>query len=136
MGGLRGIIASTCSVLAIPPIEGWLVPLSLLTMGVGIKSVFIVLIRASGQMTFGWIFTLTFIAASITANMFALYLAHVICLVLWSRDYDPDIYCLPFVSSIVDVVGQNLLVLTFGVATGLGDHVTAAVNAGAGHGGV
>ncbi|SPC65253.1 uncharacterized protein UHOD_00346 [Ustilago sp. UG-2017b] len=136
MGGLRGIIASTCSVLAIPPIEGWLVPLSLLTMGVGIKSVFIVLIRASGQMTFGWIFTLTFIGASITANMFALYLAHVICLVLWSRDYDPDIYCLPFVSSIVDVVGQNLLVLTFGVATGLGDHVTVAVNAGAGHGGV
>ncbi|KAJ1030425.1 hypothetical protein NDA16_001334 [Ustilago loliicola] len=136
MGGLRGILASTRSVLAIPPIEGWLVPLSLLTMGVGIKTVFIVLIRASGQMTFGWIFAMTFIGASVAANMFALYLAHVICLVLWSRDYDPDIYCLPFVSSIVDVVGQSLLVMTFTVATGLGDHVTVAVNAGAGHGGV
>ncbi|SPO20785.1 uncharacterized protein UTRI_00262 [Ustilago trichophora] len=136
VGGIRGVFASIRSVLVIPPIEGWLVPLSLLTMGVGIKSTFIFLIRASGQMTFGWIFALTFIGASITANVFALYLAHVICLVLWSRDYDPDIYCLPFVSSMVDVVGQSLLVMTFTVATGLGDHITAAVNAGAGHGGL
>lgn len=136
VGGIRGVLASIRSVLVIPPIEGWLVPISLLMMGVGIKSAFIVLIRASGQMTFGWIFALSFIGASLVANIFALYLAHCICLVLWSRDYDPDIYCLPFVSSIVDVVGQSLLVLTFTIATGLGDHITAAVNAGAGHGGV
>ncbi|PWZ02816.1 hypothetical protein BCV70DRAFT_224476 [Testicularia cyperi] len=133
--GLRGFLASIAAVLSIPPIEGWLVPLSLLTMGVTIKTVFIVLIRTSGQMTFGWVFAASFLMASATANMFALYLAHVICLVLWSRDYDPDIYCLPFVSSIVDVVGQSLLVLTFTIATSLGDHITAAVNAGAGHGG-
>ena len=136
VGGIRGVFASIRSVLLIPPIEGWLVPISLLTMGVGIKSTFIILIRASGQMTFGPVFALSFIGASVAANMFALYLAHVICLVLWSRDYDPDIYCLPFVSSIVDVVGQSLLVCTFAVATALGDHITAALNAGAGHGGV
>ncbi|EST09845.1 Divalent cation transporter [Kalmanozyma brasiliensis GHG001] len=132
VGGIRGTLASIRSVLLIPPIEGWLVPISLFTMGVGIKVVFIVMIRVAGQMSFGWIFALTFIGASVAANLFALYLAHVICLVLWSRDYDPDIYCLPFVSSIVDVVGQSLLVMTFGVATGLGDHITAAVNAGHG----
>lgn len=132
VGGIRGTLASIRSVLLIPPIEGWLVPISLFTMGVGIKVVFIVLIRVAGQMSFGWIFALTFIGASVAANLFALYLAHVICLVLWSRDYDPDIYCLPFVSSIVDVVGQSLLVMTFGVATALGDHITAAVNAGHG----
>ncbi|TKY90405.1 hypothetical protein EX895_000403 [Sporisorium graminicola] len=136
VGGVRGVLGSIRSVMLIPPIEGWLVPISLMSMGVGIKSTFIVLIRVSGQMTFGWIFAGTFIGASVVANMFALYLAHVICLVLWSRDYDPDIYCLPFVSSIVDVVGQSLLVMTFTLATGLGDHITAAVNAGAGHGGV
>lgn len=135
-GGVRGMLASIRSIMAIPPIEGWLVPISLLTMGVGIKSTFIILIRVSGQMTFGWIFAVSFVGASVAANLFALYLAHVICLVLWSRDYDPDIYCLPFVSSIVDVVGQSLLVMTFTVATGLGDHITAAVNAGAGHGGL
>lgn len=134
--GLRGVLASTRSVMMVPPIEGWLVPFSLLTMGLGIKVVFIFMIRASGQMAFGWIFALGFMGASVAANLFALYLAHVICLVLWSRDYDPDIYCLPFVSSLVDVVGQSLLVLAFAVATGLGDHITAAVNAGAGHGGV
>lgn len=136
VGGVRGMFASIRAVMVIPPIEGWLVPISLLAMGVGIKSTFIILIRVSGQMTFGWIFLLSFVGASVAANVFALYLAHVICLVLWSRDYDPDIYCLPFVSSLVDVVGQSLLVMTFTVATGLGDHITAAVNAGAGHGGV
>lgn len=134
--GLRGFFGSLGSVLRIPPIEGWLVPLSLLTMGLSIKIFFVLLIRLSGQMTFGLIFATCFIAASAVANAFALYLAHVICLVLWSRDYDPDIYCLPFVSSMVDVVGQSLLVLTFSIATNLGEHVTAAVNAGAGHGGV
>lgn len=136
VGGVRGMLASMRSVMVMPPIEGWLVPMSLLAMGVGIKATFIVLIRATGQMTFGWIFAVAFVGASVAANVFALYLAHVICLVLWSRDYDPDIYCLPFVSSIVDVVGQSLLVMTFTIATVLGDHITAAVNAGAGHGGV
>ncbi|KAJ9476948.1 Mg transporter [Pseudozyma hubeiensis] len=136
VGGVRGMLASMRSVMVMPPIEGWLVPMSLLAMGVGIKATFIVLIRATGQMTFGWIFAVSFVGASVAANVFALYLAHVICLVLWSRDYDPDIYCLPFVSSIVDVVGQSLLVMTFTIATVLGDHITAAVNAGAGHGGV
>jgi solute carrier family 41 len=33
-------------------------------------------------------------------------------------------------------VGQALLVLTFALALALGDTVTAAVNAGEGHGGV
>lgn len=67
---------------------------------------------------------------------FALYTAHFITLYLWSRDYDPDIYCLPYVSSIVDVAGQGLLVLAFAVAAWLGDDVKAVVGAGDGHGGV
>lgn len=134
--GIRGVLASLRSVMVLPPIEGWLVPLSLLTMGVSIMSTFIILIGATGQMSFGWIFLGAFIGASVVANIFALYLAHVICLLLWSRDYDPDIYSAPFVSSIVDVAGQNLLVLVFMLATKLGDHITAVVNAGAGHGGV
>ncbi len=135
MGGLRGALITARAVLSIPPIEGWLVPISLLIMDVSIKTAFIVAVRVSGQMTFGWTFGLAFVMASVVADMCALSLAHVICLVLWSRDYDPDIYCLPFVSSIVDVIGQSLLVTAFTVATALGDHITAAVNAGAGHGG-
>ncbi|GAK62451.1 solute carrier family 41 member 1 [Moesziomyces antarcticus] len=135
MGGVRGALVTARAVLSIPPIEGWLVPISLLIMDVSIKTAFIVAVRVSGQMTFGWTFGLAFVTASVVADMCALSLAHVICLVLWSRDYDPDIYCLPFVSSIVDVIGQSLLVTAFTVATALGDHITAAVNAGAGHGG-
>lgn len=47
-----------------------------------------------------------------------------------------DVYCLPYVSSLVDVIGQALLVLAFATATMLGDNITAAVNAGEGHGGM
>ena len=47
-----------------------------------------------------------------------------------------DIYCLPYVSSLVDVAGQCLLVGAYALAISLGDHVSAAVNAGEGHGGM
>ncbi|KAN0066026.1 hypothetical protein ACQY0O_000118 [Thecaphora frezii] len=136
VGGVRGVLASMGAVLRIAPIEGWLVPFTLLAIGVTIKVTFIVLIRVSGQMTFGVPFAVAYCCGSVVATCFALVLAHSVCLFLWSRDYDPDIYCLPYVSSTVDVVGQALLVVVFKVALAMGDRVTAAVGAGAGHGGV
>ncbi|EPQ32376.1 uncharacterized protein PFL1_00572 [Pseudozyma flocculosa PF-1] len=135
VGGVAGILASIRAVLSIPPIEGWLVPLTLLSIGVTIKVAFILLVRASGQMTFGVPFAVAFCCGSVAATTFALLLSHCVCLFLWSRDYDPDIYCLPYVSSTVDVVGQTLLVVAFKLATSMGDEITAVVNAGAGHGG-
>lgn len=50
--------------------------------------------------------------------------------------FQSDIYSLPFVTATYDVVGQGLLVLTFSLALWAGDHITAAVNAGEGHGGM
>lgn len=41
-----------------------------------------------------------------------------------------DIYCLPFVTSIIDVFGQMLLVTAYFVAIAFGDTITAAVNDG------
>lgn len=46
-----------------------------------------------------------------------------------------DIYCLPYVSSIVDVVGQLLLVAAFGTAIFLGDNITTSLGTSEGNAG-
>ncbi|UZJ56570.1 hypothetical protein CBS101457_005890 [Exobasidium rhododendri] len=110
------------------PTEGWLVPITLFTIGWTIMTAFVVFIHITGQMSFGWsfYFAFTFVAALIVLS--SLCLSHFITLALWRRDYDPDIYCLPFITSIVDVIGQGLLVLAYYLAMSFGDTITAAVN--------
>ncbi|PWN42496.1 hypothetical protein IE81DRAFT_323464 [Ceraceosorus guamensis] len=118
-----------------PPTEGWLVPTTLFIIGLIIETLFLVFVWASGQMSFGLPFAIFFVIIGAFGFVAALFVSHALTIGLWYNDYDPDIYSLPFVSSIVDVVGQALLVTTFTVALALGDSVTAAVNAGEGHGG-
>ena len=133
------------------PTEGWLVPFTLASSGIAIVAIYIVMVWATGQMQFGWIFPLCFAGlASLTVSerwnrheicfliltdpllvkmqvAIALTLSHFVCLYLWTRDFDPDIYCLPYVSSIIDVLGQLMLVVAFWLATSLGDHVSVVV---------
>ncbi|CAO1618101.1 unnamed protein product [Parajaminaea phylloscopi] len=112
------------------PVEGWLVPMTVLTIGVSIELLFLLIVWVSGQLTFRWPFMLAFAVIGVfTQVAFALVLAHVFTLTLWSKNYDPDIYCLPLVSSLCDVAGQALLVLSYAVAHAMGDVVTAAVGA-------
>lgn len=110
--------------------EGWTVPLTLFSIGLLIMVCFVVFIQLTGQMNFGLAFYLCFtlVAALIIAS--SLTISHFLTLSLWQRDYDPDIYCLPYVSSIVDVIGQSLLVLAYFMALNFGDTITAAVNDG------
>ncbi|PWN19955.1 hypothetical protein BCV69DRAFT_214164 [Microstroma glucosiphilum] len=118
-----------------PPTEGWVVPLSLLVIGFSIETLFLLFVWVSGQMHFGWQFVFTFCTLGLAAVGFALWVAHALTLWLWKRDYDPDIYCLPYVSSIVDVVGQLLLVAAFGIAIFLGDNITTSLGASEGSAG-
>jgi solute carrier family 41 len=143
------------------PTEGWLVPITLFTIGLSIMVSFVIFIHLSGQMSFAWPFYVSFTILSAVIVLCSLALSHFITISLWQRDYDPgekrkrkeravsplvwvatpillryrltlffhlDIYCLPFVSSIVDVFGQGLLVLVYYLAIFLGDNITAAVN--------
>lgn len=110
------------------PTEGWLAPCTLFGLGMIVTTAFILFVRFTGQMTFGIPFLLMFITVSSLAFLCALTIAHVLTLLLWRFDYDPDIYCLPFITSLVDVIGQTLLVMAYYIAIGLGDTITAAVN--------
>ncbi|CAO1616403.1 unnamed protein product [Sympodiomycopsis kandeliae] len=113
------------------PAEGWLVPATLLIIGSLIEILSLTFILLSSQMQFSITFFLTFSISSILTILLSLIIAHFFTIQLWKNDYDPDIYCLPFISSVVDVIGQCLLVAAFWIAIILGDTVSAAVNTGA-----
>ncbi|PWN37677.1 uncharacterized protein FA14DRAFT_163441 [Meira miltonrushii] len=112
------------------PTEGWLAPCTLFGLGMVVTTAFILFVRFTGQMTFGIPFLLLFVTVCSIAFSCALVIAHVFTLLLWRFDYDPDIYCLPFITSLVDVIGQALLVMAYFIAISLGDSITAAVNDG------
>ena len=42
---------------------------------------------------------------------------------LWSHNYDPDMYALPIHSSLMDLLGELLLVACFELASAIGLHV-------------
>lgn len=135
--------------------EGWIVPCTLFIIGMSIMVLFVVFVHVTGQMSFGWPFYLSFILVSGLIVFISLAVSHFITLALWKRDYDPgespssfilcniqlyppffspfplllaDIYCLPYVTSLVDVIGQGLLVMAYSIAVILGDTITAAVD--------
>ncbi|KAE8216248.1 hypothetical protein CF327_g549 [Tilletia walkeri] len=118
------------------PVEGWLVPTTLFAIVLAIDVAFLGLVKGMGELQFGWTFAICYMLSKSIAVVIALSLSHIFCHYLWAKDYDPDIYCLPFVSSIVDVIGQALLVMAFALAQALGEQVTASPGAGAGHGGM
>ncbi len=62
-------------------------------------------------------------------------LAHVICLVLWSRITIRYLLLAFRFFACRCSRDKACWFMSFTLATGLGDHITAAVNAGAGHGG-
>ncbi|KAK0528378.1 hypothetical protein OC834_004071 [Tilletia horrida] len=133
---LRRSWSNLISSLPTRPVEGWLVPTTLFVIVMVIDVAFLGLVKGMGEIHFGWTFALCYALSKAIAVVIALALSHGFCHYLWAKDYDPDIYCLPFVSSIVDVVGQALLVMAFSLAEALGEQVTANPGAGAGHGGM
>lgn len=112
------------------PTEGWTVPMTIFGLGLLVVMSFITLVRLSGQMSFGLPFFFMFVIAATVQLACSLLIAHVLTLLLWRYDYDPDIYCLPYVSSVVDVIGQVILVTAYFIAISLGDTITASVNEG------
>ncbi|CAD6932150.1 unnamed protein product [Tilletia controversa] len=133
---IRRSWSSAVGTLPSRPVEGWLVPATLYAIVLAIDVAFLGLVKGMDQLQFGWTFAICYMFSKAIAVAIALSLSHLLCHYLWAKDYDPDIYCLPFVSSIVDVIGQALLVMAFALAQALGEQVTASPGAGAGHGGM
>ncbi|GAA5931511.1 SLC41A family transporter [Sporobolomyces koalae] len=74
---------------------------------------------------FGWMmnqvprgigFALSYLIAAGIQTLVGLVIAQQGCLILWKFNYDPDVYALPLLSSILDVTGQLLLVAAFAIS--------------------
>lgn len=57
--------------------------------------------------------------------MASLYVARSLTNWLWSKGRDPDLYALPIHSSVVDLLGQGLLVICFELVSLFGGKVQA-----------
>ncbi|KAH8114205.1 solute carrier family 41 member 1 [Phellopilus nigrolimitatus] len=78
----------------------------------------------------GWLaLPIVFIGCSIIffciAVLFSLWFAQALTHFLWKRERDPDMYAMPIHSSVIDLVGQLLLVLCFEIVSLMGQPVEA-----------
>ncbi|SCV66958.1 BQ2448_5604 [Microbotryum intermedium] len=72
----------------------------------------------TSQVEMSWLFIGAFLVATVVQMIVSLGLAYFTATMLWNLDYDPDVYTLPLLSSLLDVTGQLALVAAFTVAGG------------------
>ncbi|KAF8344133.1 Mg transporter [Cantharellus anzutake] len=76
----------------------------------------------------GWldvpgVFLTVYVVVFCFSTALSLGLAYFLTQFLWARNLDPDCYCLPIHSSLIDLAGQCLLVVAYLVSSGLGADV-------------
>ncbi|KAI5118321.1 hypothetical protein M0805_006604 [Coniferiporia weirii] len=100
-----------------------LVMTTLFLITIPIEVVFLSLLRAVGWLTLPVIFIVCSIFFFCVTVLASLWFSQVLTAFLWKRDRDPDMYAMPVHSSVVDLVGQLLLVLCFEVVSLMGQHL-------------
>ncbi|BGP38066.1 hypothetical protein JCM10449v2_001993 [Rhodotorula kratochvilovae] len=81
-----------------------------------ILGLFLGFVWVTGQAEATGVFAGGFMLAVAVQTALALLLAHQGSLLLWKLDYDPDVYALPLLTSLLDVTGQLLLVGAYAAA--------------------
>ncbi|KAI0699664.1 hypothetical protein BC835DRAFT_1267406 [Cytidiella melzeri] len=97
-----------------------IVILTLCSVAIPVEIALIAALRLAGWLTVPFVTLpvvfLFFLVTVITSLMLARYLTNF----LWNRNLDPDMYALPILSAVVDLVGQLLLVACFEMLSHLG----------------
>lgn len=106
------------------PLCGWQLPLALLASTIAVQVCYLFFLWATRSLVFGWQFAVCFTALSMLLVCVALTLGYTMCLLLWYFDYDPDMSCMPYVTSLVDALSQLVLFAAFAAAHALGDRVS------------
>ncbi|KLO19628.1 hypothetical protein SCHPADRAFT_817807 [Schizopora paradoxa] len=97
--------------------------ITLFVITIPVEIVFLAVLRGVGwlQLPFVFIaFSLVFFCITVYVSLI---LAKFLTNYLWSKGHDPDMYAMPIHSSVVDLVGQLLLVVCFEVVASLGGKV-------------
>ncbi|KZS98799.1 hypothetical protein SISNIDRAFT_403866 [Sistotremastrum niveocremeum HHB9708] len=97
----------------------------LFSVTIPIQILFLSFLHFSGWLELHPTFVVVFLVFFCTAVIASLTIANFLTHVLWARGLDPDMYALPIQSSLVDLIGQCLLVASFEVARALGGKVVA-----------
>ncbi|CAG8625827.1 11082_t:CDS:2, partial [Ambispora leptoticha] len=73
-----------------------------------------------GHVHLTWSLCIMYLFVSVASVSCTLLMAKKITLWLWHHKYDPDNYCLPYLTAVVDVMGTTLLVLSYLFLTAIG----------------
>lgn len=106
------------------PIEGMLVPCILFSNTLIVQMFFLLILWLTKRLSFGWLFSFTFFISTTLSISLALVLAHCMAHVIWQLGLDPDTTCLPYTTSIVDVLSQVILLGAFSLTYVLDGKVT------------
>lgn len=106
------------------PIGGMLVPCILFSNALIVQMLFLLILWLTKQLSFGWLFSFTFFICTTLSISLALVLAHCMTHVMWQLGLDPDTTCLPYTTSIVDVLSQVILLGAFALTYVLDGKVT------------
>ncbi|KAF9521156.1 hypothetical protein BS47DRAFT_1404739 [Hydnum rufescens UP504] len=101
----------------------WVTSSSLFFVGLPVLSSYLAFVLLAGWLKVPLSFVPIFMAGFCLNVTISLYLAHFLTHFLWGRGLDPDIYCMPVHSSLVDLSGQCLLVLAYWIASSSGADV-------------
>ncbi|KAF8589695.1 hypothetical protein K439DRAFT_1612498 [Ramaria rubella] len=88
-----------------------------------VSGLFLACLHLSGWMKLSFIFVAVFTVFFCLTVAMSLVVAHLLTQFLWRRNLDPDTYAMPIQSSLVDLLGQLMLVACFELAHALGANV-------------
>ncbi|KAG8765871.1 hypothetical protein FRC12_007233 [Ceratobasidium sp. 428] len=100
-----------------------LVSFTLFCVGLPVLLCYLVFVWGAGWLPLPFAFVAIFVAVFGIAVAAALVLAYYLTHLFWRRGLDPDAYCLPVHSAVIDLVGQLLLVACYEMASALGSDV-------------
>ncbi|KAI5476232.1 magnesium transporter [Pseudohyphozyma bogoriensis] len=92
------------------------VSIALFVITIPTLMVFLVFVWITNQAPVTFVFAIGFLVCVGLQTIISLVVGYFLCIVLWKKDYDPDVYALPLLSSLLDLTGQLMLVGVFSVA--------------------
>ncbi|KAF8528170.1 solute carrier family 41 member 1 [Hysterangium stoloniferum] len=108
--------------------RNFLTTLTLFLVTLPVLVLFLVFIQTSGWTKFPPLFLGIFVVFFCCTVLASLTIARLLTQFLWSKDLDPDTYAMPIHSSLVDLVGQLMLVACFEFSQALGADVKNKIN--------
>ncbi|EJU05840.1 MgtE-domain-containing protein [Dacryopinax primogenitus] len=99
------------------------VGLTLLAVSLPVALLYLAFVWVMGWMSLPPIFVLFFVLGFIITTALSLLAAYALTHLFWRFSLDPDTYCLPLQSSLVDLIGPAILVLCYEMAEDAGAQV-------------